>query len=88
MNDKELERELIEQSREFYQQKTLPGLYFSENMGNMYTPSLYYSLFSFLSRSKFALSISLSNLETLSLVSRTKNSYTINVSFSSPTVQV
>jgi len=50
MNDKDLERDLVEQSRELYEQKTLPGLYFSQNMGNMYTPSLYYSLFSFLSR--------------------------------------
>lgn len=50
LNDKELERELIEQSRRFYEHQTLPGLYFSQNMGNMYTPSLYYSLFSFLSR--------------------------------------
>ncbi len=50
MNDKDLERDLMEQSREFYEQKTFPGLYFSQNMGNMYTPSLYYSLFSFLSR--------------------------------------
>ncbi|CAF1161791.1 unnamed protein product [Adineta steineri] len=49
MNDKELERDLIEKSREVYEQKTLPGLYFSQNMGNMYTPSVYYSLFSFLS---------------------------------------
>ncbi|CAF1170742.1 unnamed protein product [Adineta ricciae] len=48
-NDKDLERDLIEQSRELFGQKTLPGLYFSQNMGNMYTPSLYYSLFSFLS---------------------------------------
>jgi len=48
MNDKDLERELVEQSKELYEQKTLPGLYFSQNMGNMYTPSLYYSLFSFL----------------------------------------
>ena len=50
MNDKDLEKVLVEQSRELYEQKTLPGLYFSQNMGNMYTPSLYYSLFSFLSR--------------------------------------
>jgi hydroxymethylglutaryl-CoA synthase len=50
INDKDLERDLIEQSREFYEQKTLPGLYFSQNIGNMYTPSLYYSLFSYLSR--------------------------------------
>jgi 3-hydroxy-3-methylglutaryl CoA synthase len=40
VNDKELEREMIEQSKELYEQKTLPGLYFSQNMGNMYTPSL------------------------------------------------
>ena len=52
LNDKDLERVLMEQSRELYEQKTLPGLYFSQNMGNMYTPSLYYSLFSFLSRSE------------------------------------
>jgi hypothetical protein len=50
INDKDLEREMIEQSREFYEQKTLPGLYFSQNMGNMYTPSLYYSLLAFLIR--------------------------------------
>ena len=50
VNDKDLERELVEQSKELYEQKTLPGLYFSQNMGNMYTPSLYYSLFSFLIR--------------------------------------
>jgi len=50
INDKDLERDLIEQSREFYEQKTLPGLYFSQNIGNMYTPSLYYSLFSYLNR--------------------------------------
>jgi 3-hydroxy-3-methylglutaryl CoA synthase len=50
MNDKDLERVLVEQSRELYEQKTLPALYFSQNMGNMYTPSVYYSLFSFLSR--------------------------------------
>ena len=51
MNDKELERDLLAHSRSLYEQKTFPGLYFSQNMGNMYTPSLYYSLFSFLSRS-------------------------------------
>jgi 3-hydroxy-3-methylglutaryl CoA synthase len=50
VNDKELEREMVEQSKELYEQKTLPGLYFSQNMGNMYTPSLYYSLFAFLIR--------------------------------------
>lgn len=50
MTDKELERDLLEQSRELFNKTTLPGLYFSQNMGNMYTPSLYYSLFSFLSR--------------------------------------
>ncbi|CAF0841489.1 unnamed protein product [Rotaria sordida] len=49
LNNKDLERDLIEHSRELYEQKTLPGLYFSQNMGNMYTPSVYYSLFSFLS---------------------------------------
>lgn len=49
MADKELERDLLTYSRQFYEQKTLPGLYFSQNIGNMYTPSLYYSLFSFLS---------------------------------------
>ncbi|CAF3311443.1 unnamed protein product [Rotaria socialis] len=48
-DDKDLERELIQLSQELYEQKTLPGLYFSQNMGNMYTPSVYYSLFSFLS---------------------------------------
>ncbi|CAF2042955.1 unnamed protein product [Rotaria magnacalcarata] len=48
VNDKDLERDLIEQSKELFEQKTLPGLYFSQNMGNMYTPSLYYSLFAFL----------------------------------------
>ncbi|CAF0984553.1 unnamed protein product [Adineta steineri] len=48
INDKELEREMVEQSRELYEQKTLPGLYFAQNMGNMYTPSVYYSLFAFL----------------------------------------
>jgi hydroxymethylglutaryl-CoA synthase len=48
VNDKDLEREMVEQSKELYEQKTLPGLYFSQNMGNMYTPSLYYSLFAFL----------------------------------------
>jgi len=53
MNDKDLERDLIEQSRQVYEQKTLPALYFSQNMGNMYTPSVYYSLFSFLSRLDF-----------------------------------
>lgn len=50
INDKELEREMIEQSKELYEQKTLPGVYFAQNMGNMYTPSVYYSLFSFLIR--------------------------------------
>jgi 3-hydroxy-3-methylglutaryl CoA synthase len=50
INDKELEREIMEQSKELYEQKTLPGLYFSQNMGNMYTPSVYYSLFAFLIR--------------------------------------
>ena len=50
MTDKDLERDLIEQSRDLFEDKTLPGLYFSQNMGNMYTPSLYYSLFAFLSR--------------------------------------
>lgn len=50
MNDKELERDLLKYSRNVYEEKTLPGLYFSQNIGNMYTPSLYYSLFSFLSR--------------------------------------
>ncbi|CAF1436085.1 unnamed protein product [Adineta ricciae] len=48
INDKELEREMIEQSKELYEQKTLPGVYFAQNMGNMYTSSVYYSLFSFL----------------------------------------
>jgi 3-hydroxy-3-methylglutaryl CoA synthase len=41
---------MIEQSKEIFEQKTLPGLYFAQNMGNMYTPSLYYSLFAFLAR--------------------------------------
>jgi hydroxymethylglutaryl-CoA synthase len=50
INDKELEREMIEQSKELYEQKTLPGVYFAQNMGNMYTPSVYYSLFAFLIR--------------------------------------
>ena len=54
INDKELEREMVEQSKELYEQKTLPGLYFSQNMGNMYTPSVYFSLFAFLTRYDFS----------------------------------
>ena len=51
VTDKDLEREMVEHSRDLFGQKTLPGLYFSQNMGNMYTPSLYFSLFAYLSRS-------------------------------------
>ncbi|CAF0759435.1 unnamed protein product [Didymodactylos carnosus] len=44
--DKNVEKDLLEWSRELFEQKTLPALHFSKNMGNMYTPSLYFSLFS------------------------------------------
>lgn len=84
VNDKELEREMIEQSREFYEQKTFPGLYFSQNMGNMYTPSLYYSLLAFLTRFVDE-SPSFSLLNGSLSVNRMKSKCTVDASYSSPT---
>jgi hydroxymethylglutaryl-CoA synthase len=48
--DREVEQALLVASRDIYQQKTLPYLLLANQVGNMYTPSLYGGLASFISR--------------------------------------
>jgi hydroxymethylglutaryl-CoA synthase len=52
-SNKDLESELLKQSETFFKTKTQPSLTFSNLVGNMYTPSLYSCLASYLiSKSK------------------------------------
>lgn len=48
--DREVEQALLVASKDIYQQKTLPYLLLANQVGNMYTPSLYGGLASFISR--------------------------------------
>jgi hydroxymethylglutaryl-CoA synthase len=46
--DKQLEKELIKSSEKLFKLKTAPSLLFAKEIGNMYTPSLYACLASYL----------------------------------------
>lgn len=46
--DKSLEKVFMEYSRPLFNNVTAPSLYIAENVGNMYTPSLYAGLISLL----------------------------------------
>jgi len=48
--DKQLEKELVKLSEPQFNIKTSPSLYFAKEVGNMYTPSLYACLASYLLR--------------------------------------
>lgn len=48
--DKELEKELMRASEPLFKKKTAPTLLFAKEVGNMYTPSLYACLASYLIR--------------------------------------
>lgn len=48
--DKSVETSFLKASKEIYEKKTKPGLLISNQVGNMYTPSVYGGLASFLSR--------------------------------------
>ena len=48
--DKQLEKELIKVSEPLFNEKTSSSLYFAKEVGNMYTPSLYACLASYLLR--------------------------------------
>ena len=48
--DKDLEKELIRLSTSLFNKKTAPSLLFAKEIGNMYTPSLYGCLASYLLR--------------------------------------
>lgn len=47
-SDKELEKTFMEFSRDVFGQKTEPSLWLAKHVGNMYTPSLYSGLISYL----------------------------------------
>ena len=46
--DKDLERVLMSVSQEVYEKKTKPSLLLANQVGNMYTPSVFGGLLSFL----------------------------------------
>jgi len=48
--DRDVEQAFMTASKAIYQQKTLPYLLIAKRIGNMYTPSLYGGLISFLIR--------------------------------------
>jgi len=48
--DRDVEQAFMTASKTIYQQKTLPYLQIAKRVGNMYTPSLYGGLISFLIR--------------------------------------
>lgn len=50
--DRDIEGAFMKQSKELYEHKTLPYLWLSNQVGNMYTPSLYGGLVSFIARHK------------------------------------
>jgi len=51
--DRDVEQAFMTASKTVYQQKTLPYLLIAKRVGNMYTPSLYGGLVSFLIRLVF-----------------------------------
>jgi len=55
--DRDIEQAFMTASKTIYQQKTLPYLMIAKRVGNMYTPSLYGGLISFLIRSVFAVMV-------------------------------
>ena len=48
--DRDIEQAFVASSKTTYQQKTLPYLLLANQVGNMYTPSLYGGLASFIHR--------------------------------------
>ena len=48
--DRNLEAELLETSKDVYKEKTEPGLFLANQIGNMYSASVYGGLISYLTR--------------------------------------
>ena len=48
--DRNIEQSFMAASKDLYQQKTLPYLFLANQVGNMYTPSLYGGLAAFVGR--------------------------------------
>ncbi len=48
--NKDVEKALMGASKALYREKTEPSLYIANQVGNMYTPSVYGGLVSFISR--------------------------------------